>query len=44
MKKEYAVVVDPFSTGRIYPAEFRKHGIECIAIISSPDITKSITG
>ncbi|WP_018353154.1 ATP-grasp domain-containing protein [Longispora albida] len=35
--QRYAVIVDPLSTGREYPAAFREAGVEPIAVMTAPE-------
>src|ERR687887_371958 len=35
--QRYAVVVDPLGTGQEYPAEFRKAGVETVAVMAFPE-------
>ena len=35
---KYAIVVDPMSTGRDYPAVFAAEGVEVVAVLSTSDI------
>src|ERR1043165_7688628 len=36
--QRYVVIVDPFGTGQEYHAAFGEHGVEVVAVISSPEV------
>src|SRR5262245_38153519 len=37
-QQNFIVIVDPFSSGALYAAQFKQQGYLCIAVRSSPDI------
>ncbi|MDH3281015.1 MAG: ATP-grasp domain-containing protein [Gammaproteobacteria bacterium] len=38
MNEPWIVVVDPYSSGSLLPAEFRKHGYRCVGVRSTPEV------
>lgn len=42
--QQFAVIVDPFSSGALLAAEFKKRGLECIALISQKNIPAVFVG
>lgn len=42
--QQFVVIVDPFSSGALLAAEFKKRGLECIALISQGNIPAVFAG
>ncbi|EHL5833385.1 ATP-grasp domain-containing protein [Salmonella enterica] len=42
--QQFAVIVDPFSSGALLATEFKKRGLECIALISQKKIPEVFAG
>jgi uncharacterized protein YbjT (DUF2867 family) len=38
MQQRYVVIVDPFGTAQEYQAVFREHGVEVVAVLSTPEV------